>query len=92
MEDWRKYASARDQLYHLMVKFRQLERDIPSAHRTQELQTVLETVVRILEEARTAFENGEVMAVQIDRYHQTALPGIEDQFPEMKNPYAPRKD
>jgi len=49
-------------------------------------------VVRLVHEALAAFENGEVMAVQIDRYAQTELPGFEDQFPEMKNPYKGDRD
>lgn len=87
MDDWRKYARARDQLYHLMVQFRQLQQSISEKNRTAELTQVLETMARVLDEAKLAFEHGEVMAVQIDRYTPLSLPGFEEQFPEMKNPY-----
>ena len=92
MQDWRKYAAARNQLYHLMVQFRQLEASISRNHRSPELKSCLEAMVRLIEEARYAFEHGEVMAVQIDRYAPQMLPGFEEQFPEMKNPYRVDED
>jgi len=92
MNDYRKYAMARNQLYHLVVQLRQVDASISKNHRTKEFQNCLDTVVRLVHEALAAFENGEVMAVQIDRYAQTELPGFEDQFPEMKNPYKGDRD
>lgn len=91
MEDFKKYARARDQLYHLVVKFRQLEQDIPLHGRTPELMRILEAVERLLDEAKLAFENGEVLAVQIDRYHQEMLPGLSGADEGLKNPYKVRK-
>lgn len=87
MEDWKKYARARDQLYHLVVKFRQLEQEIPLHGRTPELSRVLEGLERLLDEAKLAFENGEILAVQIDRYSQEMLPGLSEIDEGLKNPY-----
>lgn len=92
MDDWQKYARARDQLHHLVVELHRLDDKISKKHRTPELQTCLEAMVRLVNEALAAFENGEVMAVQIDRYHQSELPGFEETSNEMKNPYRVDKD
>lgn len=87
-----KYARARDQLYHYIVKVRQMHADIPAAHRTTELIQVLEMVELIAEQAKEAFEAGQLLALQLDRYELVELPGFSDFFGETENPYAPRKD
>lgn len=87
MKEWRKYASARNQLYHLVVQLRQVDASISKNHRTPELKATLEAMVRLVDEALAAFENGEVLSLQIDRYAQSQLPGFLDEDDGMKNPH-----
>lgn len=92
MKDFVKYGRARDQLYHLKVKWTQLVHDIPAKHRTPELEQLLEMVELVIEQACQALEANQVLALQLDRYAVVPLPGFDEQFPEMKNPYQPDRD
>jgi len=92
VDDWKKYARARNELYHLVVELRMLDAKLPIRNRTKELQIVLDAMVRLVNEALAAFENGEVLALQIDRYHQSELPGLELGEEQVKNPYQVDRD
>ena len=84
MDDFKKYSRARDQLYNLVVKFRQLDESISTKHRTPELQQCLDMVRLVIAEAASAWEDGDCLEVQINRYAPIALPGFEDMVEEMK--------
>lgn len=86
MRDWKSYARARDQLYNLVVRWRDLQAGIPAQRRTPELVQVLEIVESVVEEALKAFEAGDIMAVQIDHYTPVPLPSFEDYVEELKKP------
>lgn len=90
--EWRKYANARDQLYNLSVKWSVLVDGIPAAHRTDELVQVLEMVDLIIGESLRAFGEGQVLAMQLDRYEVIPLPGFEDYDAELKSPPDWRED
>lgn len=84
MDAHKKYARARDQLYHLKVAFRELEERLGKGHVTAELRGTVDILRSVIDQACEAFEAGDVMAVQIERYTPMALPGFEEAFEEMK--------
>jgi hypothetical protein len=87
MQDYVKYATARNQLYDLVVKIRALDASIPAKHRTSELVQVLEMVDLVVRESLAAFEGSQVLAMQLDRYEIHPLPGFEDIMADTENPY-----
>lgn len=87
MKDYKKYARARDQIYHYIVKQRQMHAEIPASHRTAELVQLLEMVELIAEQVKEAFEADQVLAMQLDRYELVPLPGFEDIMSDTENPY-----
>lgn len=90
MDDHKKYARARDQIYHYIVRQRQMHESIPAQHRTAELIQIMEMCELIVDQAKEAFENSQVLALQLDRYDILPLPGFEDILEETENPYKPR--
>lgn len=90
MKDYVKYGRARDQLYNVKVKFREMEASIPSKHRTPELVQLLEMLQAVIEVVAQANENNQVVAMQLDTYNVLPLPGLEDFVDDgNENPYKP---
>jgi hypothetical protein len=87
MDDHKKYARARDQLYHYIVLQRKMHEAISPKHRTPELVQVMEMCELVVEQAKEAFENGNVLCLQLDHYSLVPLPGFEDILGETRNPY-----
>lgn len=87
MDEWKKYARARDQIYHYKVSVRAMHEDIPTPHRTPQLVRLMEMVDALVSEAALCFENGEVLAMQLDRYGEIPLPGFEGLDEELKKPH-----
>jgi len=86
VDDWQKYARARNQIYHVSVLWRRMQNALPEKHRTRELLQLLDIIADVIKQAQEAFEAGQLMAVQIDRYEAVPLPGFEDYHEEMKKP------
>lgn len=78
MDQWRKYARARDQLYHLKVAFRQLDEGIPQKRRTPELRQTIDMLQTIVNTACDAFTRGHILEVLVNEYVPTTLPNIDD--------------
>ena len=90
MKDYVKYGRARDQLYHLKVKYRELQDSIPAKRRTPELVQLLEMLESLIEVVTHALENNQVVAMQLDVYDVVPLPGFEDLMDDgNENPYKP---
>lgn len=87
MDAHRRYARARDQIYHYMVLQRQMHEKIPAKHRTTELIQLMEMCELVVEQAKEAFEAGQLLAMQLDRYEMVPLPGFEELVKDTKNPY-----
>lgn len=92
MKDYVKYGRARDQLYHYKVSIRQLHEGISPHRRTRQLLQLLEMVESVVETVCEALERDQLVAMQLDIYDIVPLPGFDEQFPDMKNPYQPDRD
>jgi hypothetical protein len=86
MDDWRKYSRARNQLYSYKVGVRKHHDSISAKHRTPELVQLMEMVDGLCDTIALAFENGQIVAMQLDIYEAIPLPGFEDYDWELKNP------
>jgi len=91
MDDYKRYSYARDQLYSLVVKVRQLDESISTKRRTPQLQSALDMVRLLCAEAASAWEDGDALEVQINRYTQETIPGFDDLRGEMKNSWKDHK-
>ena len=92
MDQWRKYASARNQVYHVGVVWRSLQERFPAKHRTPQLLQVLEIIETVIDTAQKCFDAGQVMGVQIDVYEPIFLPGLEELMKDKENPYKMHTD
>ena len=90
MKDYVKYGRARNQLYDLKVKYRQLQESIPPKRRTPELVQLLEMLEAVIETVCGALEHGQIVAMQLELYDLVALPGFEEMMDDgNENPYRP---
>jgi hypothetical protein len=86
MDQWRKYARARDQLYSYKVGVRLHHESIHVPRRTPELIQLMEMVDALVDQAAHAFEKGQILVMQCDLYEAIPLPGFEDLDRELKKP------
>lgn len=87
MNAWRKYARARDQIYHYSVGVRKMHEAIPVQYRTPELVQIMDIAESLCKMAQEAFDKGAMLGVQFDLYEPVPLPGFEDYHEEMKKPH-----
>jgi hypothetical protein len=86
VSEWRKkYSVARDQLYHVIVLWRQMQERISEKRRTPQLVQVLGIIDHVTLEAAEAFSNGQVLEVVVNRYEPLVLPGFEELLEEIED-------
>ena len=78
MKDHVKYSTARNQLYHLKVAWRQLEEGIPQKRRTPELRQALDMLQFIIDSTCDAFERGNILEVLVNEYVPNVLPDLDE--------------
>lgn len=76
MNDFKKFAAARDQLYHLKVALATIEREQMPKHVAPEAARCVSILIHVIEQACEAFMAGDVLSVSVDRYTPLALPGF----------------
>lgn len=86
MDEWRKYARARHQIYSYIVGVRKHHESISPHHRTPELLQLMEMVENLADACASAFEKGQIVGLQLDLYEAIPLPGFEEMHEEMKRP------
>lgn len=73
-----KYASARNQLYHLNLLWHRTLADAKVLHPTPQYRQAVEMATAVLQNACDAFERGNILEVLINEYVPTPLPGFEE--------------
>jgi len=89
MDVYKKYARARDQIYHYGVGVRQHHDSINPKQRTPQLVQLMEIVEALVKEAQECFAQDAILTVQFDRYVPVVLPGFEELMEDTENPYRP---
>ena len=78
MKEHIKYATARNQLYHLTLLWHRAIKDAKVLHPTPQYRQAVDMATAVLENARDAFERGNILEVLINEYVPTPLPGFEE--------------
>ena len=78
MKEHVKYASARNQLYHLTLLWHRTLAEAKVLHPTPQYRQAVDMVTAVVENARDAFERGNILEVLINEYVPTPLPGFEE--------------
>lgn len=83
MKEHVKYATARNQLYHLALLWHRTLEEAKVLHPTPQYRQAVDMATAVFENARDAFERGNVLEVLINEYVPTPLPGFEEYVTRM---------